>query len=75
MDAFFSFDPCMMYIPECKQQLKTMKYYTQIRDIAHFESGVVLLPSENRVITNDLDVMLNGFMLQIIYTTVSELNS
>jgi len=30
----------MVYIPECKQQLKTMKYYTQIRDIAHFKSGM-----------------------------------
>ena len=28
------------YIPECKQQLRTVKKYTQIRDIAHFKSGL-----------------------------------
>jgi len=38
MNAFFSFDLGMVYIPECKQQLRTMKYYTDIRDIAHFKS-------------------------------------
>ena len=27
--------------------------------------------NENRALTNDLDVILNGFMLQIIYITVS----
>jgi len=25
MNAFFSFDLFMVYIPECKQQLRTMK--------------------------------------------------
>jgi hypothetical protein len=25
MNAFFSFDLLMVYIPECKQQLRTMK--------------------------------------------------
>jgi hypothetical protein len=29
-----------------------------------------LLHSESRAIVNDLDVILHGFMLQIIYTTV-----
>jgi hypothetical protein len=38
-NVFFSFDIFMVYIPECKQQLRTMKY-TQIRDIAHFQSGL-----------------------------------
>jgi len=28
----------MVYIPECKVQLRTMKYYTQIPEIAHFKS-------------------------------------
>jgi hypothetical protein len=36
MNAFFSFDLFMVYIPECKQQLRTMK----IQDIAHFKSGL-----------------------------------
>ena len=31
---------------------------------------VILLFSESRAIINDLDVILHGFMLQIIYTTV-----
>jgi hypothetical protein len=37
---------------------------------------VVLLLSESHPIINDLDVILHGFMLQIIYTTVfPELNN
>ena len=39
MNAYFSFDLFMVYIPEYKQQLWTMKY-TQIRDIEHFKSGL-----------------------------------
>ena len=39
MNAFFSFDLFMVYIPECKQLLRTMKYYPQMQDIAHFKSG------------------------------------
>ena len=34
MNAFFSFDLCMVYIPECKQQLRTMKY-TRRYEILH----------------------------------------
>jgi len=33
-----------------------------------------VLLSESRAIIDDLSVILHGFMLQIIYTTVSELN-
>jgi len=40
MNALFYFDLFMVYIPECKQQLRNMKKYTQIWDIAHFESGL-----------------------------------
>ena len=42
MNAFISFDLFMVYIPECKQQIGTMKQYMQIhvRDIAHFKSGL-----------------------------------
>jgi hypothetical protein len=40
MNAFLSFDRFMVYIPECKQQLRTMKEYTQIRDIEHSKSGL-----------------------------------
>ena len=28
----------LIFIQECKQQLKIMKWYTQIRDIAHFKN-------------------------------------
>ena len=31
MNAFFSFDLFLVYIQECKQQLRTMKYYTNTR--------------------------------------------
>jgi hypothetical protein len=36
--------------------------------------AVVLLLSESCAIINDLDVILYGFMLQIIYTTVFQVN-
>jgi hypothetical protein len=44
----------------------------QIQDNAQFKYiwAVVLLLSESHAIINDLDVILHGFMLQIIYTTV-----
>jgi hypothetical protein len=41
-----------------------MRYYTL------YIWNVVLLLSESRAIINDLDDILHGFMLQIIYTTV-----
>ena len=67
MNAFFSLnDLFMVYIPKSKQQIRTMKSYTQIRNIAHW----TVLLSESRAIINDLHVILHGFMLQIIYTTV-----
>jgi len=43
MKTFFSFDLFMVYISECKQQLKTMKLYTQIQDIAHFKSELYFI--------------------------------
>jgi hypothetical protein len=46
MHAFFSFDLFMVYIPECKQQSRTMKQYTQIRDIAHFKSCLLFYYSQ-----------------------------
>ena len=39
MNELFSFDLFIVYIPECKQQLRTMKLYTLIRDIAHLNLG------------------------------------
>jgi len=42
MNAFFSFDLLIVKIRECKQQLRTMKYYKQIQDIAHFKSGLYM---------------------------------
>ena len=62
----------MAYISECKQQLRTMKEYTQIRDIAHW--AVVLSVSESCAIINDLYVILQGFMLQIINTSFPSYN-
>jgi hypothetical protein len=40
INAFFSSDLFMVYLPECKQQPGTMKLYTQIRDIALYKSGL-----------------------------------
>jgi len=68
MYVFFFFDLFMCYIPYRKQQLRTIKYYTQI--LYTLIWAVALLLSESHVIINDLDVILHGFMLQIIYTTV-----
>ena len=68
--TLLSFDPFMVYISECKQQLKTMKYYTPIRNIAHFNSGMQFNNFQRHSIINDLDVILHGFILQIIYSTV-----
>ena len=72
MNAFFSFDLFMVYIPECKQQLRTVTYNTHRYEILHtLNLGcTVLLFSESRAI-NDLDVILYRFMLQIIYTPVA----
>ena len=43
-----------------------------MRDVVHFRNMgcTILLPSESRAIINDLDLILHGFMLQIIYTTI-----
>ena len=52
MNAFFTFDLFMVYIQnvrECKQKLRTMKKYTQIRDIAHLKSGLQLYYSQRNV--------------------------
>ena len=55
INAFFSFDI-----------FNTRRY-----EILHtVNMGVVLLLSESHAIINDLYVILHGFMLQIIYTTV-----
>jgi hypothetical protein len=37
MNAFFFFDLFMVYLLECKQQLRTMKQYDQIPDIVHLK--------------------------------------
>ena len=60
----------MVCIPECKQQLRNMKYYKQFRDIAHFKSGLYFITIREPCNNNDIDVILHGFMLQIIYTMV-----
>jgi len=59
----------MVYIPECKKTAKN----TDTSNCAPKIWAVVLLLSESRVIINDLDVILYGFMLDIIYITVFEL--
>ena len=58
----------MCYIPYCKQYLRTIIYYTQI--LYTLIWSLVVLLSESHAIINDLDVIVHGFMLQIIYTTV-----
>jgi hypothetical protein len=57
MNAFFSFDLFIIYIPECTQQLRnnTRRLYIWV---------------ESSAIINDLEVILHGFMLLIIKTTV-----
>jgi len=40
MNAIFTFDVFMVYIPECKLQLRVTKQYTHILDIAHFKAGL-----------------------------------
>ena len=40
MHAFFSFYLFLVFIPECRQQLRTMEWYTQIRDNTNFKSGL-----------------------------------
>jgi hypothetical protein len=57
MNAFFSFDLFIIYIPECTQQLRnnTRRLYIWV---------------ESRAIIIDLEVILHGFMLLIIKTTV-----
>ena len=69
MNALFSFDLVMVYIPEFKQHLK-LCYNTCGYEILYTCWAVVLLLPERRAIINDLDVILQGFVLQIIYTTV-----
>ena len=67
MNAFFSFDLFMVYIPECKQQnYQIIHPYTRYFTLKIL--AVILLLSESRAIINDLDEISHGFMLQIIYT-------
>jgi len=44
--------------------------HTEMRYCTLYIWVVVLLLSQSCAIINDLDVILHGFMLQIIYTTV-----
>jgi hypothetical protein len=64
MNAFFFFDLFMVYLLECKQQLRTMKQYDQIPDIVHLtlNLGCSFIP------LRELDVILHAFIFQIIYT-------
>ena len=70
VNVFFSFDLLlklalninqsislfMVYIPLCKQQLRTMKYYTQIRDIAHLHCSCITFrePFKNQPPRHDI---------------------
>ena len=64
----------MVYIPECKQQLRNY-------EIIHVDTctrshtlnlgcSVINLREPRNIIINNLDVILHGFMLQIFYTLV-----
>jgi hypothetical protein len=70
MNAVFSFELITVYVPECKQLLRTMKWYTQILDIAHFRYRPYVItprePSNNQRPRCDIAWR---FMLQILYTT------
>jgi hypothetical protein len=50
MKAFFSIDLFIVYLPECKQQLRIIQYM-QIRDIAMLRFHCLTFNSENRDIT------------------------
>ena len=69
MNASFPFDLFMVYTPECRKQLRTMKYLqADTRYCIFYIWAVVLLLSESRGYCS----ILHGF---ILYTTVSsELN-
>ena len=58
MNALLSFDLFMVYIPECKKQLRTMKYYKQIRDIAQLNLGCCFIilrePCNNQRVRCDI---------------------
>ena len=68
MNTFFSFDLFMVYIPE--QQLNNYEIKHADTRYCTLKIWAVLLLSEGRAIINDLDVILHGFMLQSMYTTV-----
>ena len=65
MNAFFSFDLFMVYIniSECKQHL----YRYEILHTLNLGCNFMTLRESARI--NGLDVMLDGFMLQIMYTS------
>ena len=68
MNAFFSFDLFVVYLPECKQQLITDIINADARYCTLEIWAVVLLLSESCAVINDQNVILHGFLLQIIYT-------
>ena len=72
----------MVYIQECKQQPRTITivfvFFIIHADTRHCTLliwAVVFLLSESSAIINNLDVILHGFILQIIYTRFSEIAS
>jgi hypothetical protein len=60
----------MVYIPECNQDKNYEIIHADMRYCTLIIWSVVLLLSESSAIINDLNVILHGFMLQIIYTMV-----
>jgi hypothetical protein len=72
INAFFSFDFFMVYIPECKQQLSNyeiMHAYEILHTLNVDCSFITLRESCNNQRPTNVDEILNGFMLQIILTT------
>ena len=67
-NAFFTFHLFVVYIPKCKQQLRTMKYYTQIRDIAQLEYLCCMFTTlRERYNNKQPRCDITWLMLQIIY--------
>ena len=70
MNAFFFFDVFMVYIPYTATAKNCERIHTDTRYYTLLHWNVIVLLSESPAIINDLDEIVHGFMLQIIYTTL-----
>ena len=70
MIAFFSFDLFMLYMYQNASNWWTAKKHADTKYCTLLIWALVLLLSVSHAIINDLDVILHGFMLQVIYSTI-----